>query len=169
MGKQSVYEALKRAIRLRGFLHYGYEDQQFTILFASWDQFRPFDRFLKGIDTLNTKLCIYSELVDSSHEGVAVTVSDEVQHFTYWQSKLWMRERVTAFERLISELLFHGIGMLDYSYSSFRIDLGKAEATAFKIAYKWEPRRFLPDYASCHIIPNCDGSNELSLSFPAFE
>jgi hypothetical protein len=80
-----------------------------------------------------------------------------------------MRERVAAYEGLISELLIHGIGILDFCYQRFSIDLGKAEATAFRIAYGIEPKRFLPHYASWNIIPNSDGSSELSITFPSFD
>jgi hypothetical protein len=170
VSRKSVYEALKTAIKFNDYPYFAFNDSEMTILFSDLNEFHPFDNFLDGIVTDgNTKLCIYAELVNGNHEGIAVTVSDDVQHFTFWERQLWMHERVAAFEQLISQIFLCGIGMLDYSYEDFKIELGKAEATAFEIAYRIEPKRFLPNYAKCSLLPFADGTKEICLSYPEFD
>lgn len=169
MGKKSVYEGLRKAIELNGYPYFAFDDNEATILFSSWDQYHPFDKFLDHIETDgNTKLCIYSELVDGNHEGVAVTVSSEIQHLSYWDSKTFTRERVAAFEKMISIMLRMGLKLLDFNYNQFCVELPHDDALEFEALYKVKGATIIPEYARCYFLPNEDGSKEVSLSFPEF-
>jgi len=128
MSRQSVYEALKSAIQYRGFPYHHFEDEYCTIAFASWEQFRPFDHALSAIPTPNNiKLNIYAERVGGRSDGVAVTVSDEVQLLGYWDTYFNMEEKVSAFEEVISSLLRSGVSVIDYDYRVFVVDIDADE------------------------------------------
>jgi len=124
MSRQSVYEALKNAIQYRGYPYHHFEDEYCTIAFDSWEQFTPFDHALLKIPTPNNiKLNIYAERVGDRSDGVAVTVSDEVQHLGYWDTYFNMEEKVSVFEDFISQLFRRGIVPWAYDYEVFTITL----------------------------------------------
>lgn len=80
MSRQSVYESLKTALIYRRLPFHLFDNDTYSILFESWEQFDPFDRFLSGVETEDgIKLCIYAKRVEGRSDGVAVTVSEEVQ------------------------------------------------------------------------------------------
>lgn len=80
MSRQSVYEGLKTALQYRRLPYHHFDDDTCTILFESWESFDPFDRFLSSVETKDSvKLNIYAKRVEGRSDGVAVTVSDEVQ------------------------------------------------------------------------------------------
>lgn len=170
MGKKSVYEALRKAIELNGYPYFAFDDNEATILFSGWDQYQPFDKFLDHIETDGkTKLCIYSELVNGNHEGVAVTVSDDFQHFTYWQSKLWMRERVAAFEQFISNILRLEISLIDFDYESFCVVLDNNNSDAFVIENKMQLMKRMQKYVEYEIDDGEDGLHYIHLEFIGFD
>mgnify|MGYP001204078883 CR=1 FL=1 len=85
--------------------------------------------------------------MNGNSDGVAVTVSDEIQRLGYWQMYLRMEERVAAFEELISQVLALGAELLDFDYESFTLRLDRPGCAAFQVAFGIEPGRFLPAYA----------------------
>jgi hypothetical protein len=124
MSRQSVYEGLKTALKYRGLPCHHFEDATCTIAFESWESFNLFDRLLDSIPMPdNVKLNIYAKRVGDRSDGVAVTVSDEVQHLGYWNMYFDMREKVAAFESTISALLRSGIQLLHYDYGNFSINI----------------------------------------------
>ena len=166
MGKRSVYQGLKNAIRLKGLPHFAFDDAATTILFESWEQFSPFDALLDSLPTPpDLKLCIYAERVNGNPDGVAVTVSDEVQRLGYWQMYLRMEERVAAFEELISQVLRLGAELLDFDYENFSLELDRPGCAAFLIAFGIEPRRFLPAYARHWVSNPSERTRALHLEF----
>lgn len=127
MSRQSVFEGLTNALRVRSFLFHHVEDEAQTIVFESWDQFRAFDHFLDSIATPDDiKLCIYAERVGGRGDGVAVTVSDDVQRLSYMTSRLDMPAKLAAFEGLLSSFYRRGTDLLDYDYETFTIDLNQS-------------------------------------------
>ena len=166
MGKRSVYQGLKNAIRLKGLPHFAFDDETTTILFESWEQFAPFDALLDSLPTPpDLKLCIYAERVNGNPEGVAVTVSDEVQRLGYWQMYLRMEERVAAFEELISQVLGLGAELLDFDYENFTLELDRPGCGAFLVAFGIEPGRFLPPYARHCVSSPSERSRIIHLAF----
>jgi len=80
MSRQSVYEGLKTALQYRRLPFHHFDDDSCTIAFESWESFDPFDRFLSSVDTVDgIKINIYAKRVEGRSDGVAVTVSGEVQ------------------------------------------------------------------------------------------
>jgi hypothetical protein len=124
MSKQTVYQALKNAVRIRGLPYHHAEDETCTLQFQSWEQFHPFDMFLDYLPIPDDiKLCIYAERVAGRSDGVAVTVSDEVQHLGYMTSRLDMADKLASYEGLLSSLLRDGVELLDFDYETFTVDL----------------------------------------------
>lgn len=124
MCRQSVYECLKTALQYRKLPYHHFEDDTCTIAFESWQSFDPFDQFLSGVVTADEiKFNIYAKRVEGRSDGVAVTVSDEVQHLGYWDMYLNMREKVAAFESMLSAILRSGIQPLHYNYENFSVNL----------------------------------------------
>lgn len=124
MSSQSVYEGLKNALRVRRLPFASLDEDNFTILFESWEQYHPFDRLLNSIPTPDSvKLNIYAKRVGDRSDGVAVTVSAEVQQLGFWDRYLNMREKVAIFESTISALLRSGIQPLHYDYEGFSINI----------------------------------------------
>lgn len=79
MSRQSVYESLKTALEYKRLPYHHFEDDTYTIVFTSWIELDPFDRFLSSVDTVDgIKINIYAKRVEGRSDGVAVTVSDEV-------------------------------------------------------------------------------------------
>lgn len=151
MSKQTVYEGLKTAISRNSFPHYGFQDDETTILFDSWDQFHPFDKFLDSIDTYNCKLNIYAERVNGHSDGVAVTVDDQIQHLGYWTMYLNMREKVAAWEHLLSSVLRTGANMYEYDYEVFKIEFDEYEFNVFNRDFKKDNSKFLSDGTAYYI------------------
>jgi hypothetical protein len=145
MSKTTVYEGLKTAITRHAYPHHGFDDNQATILFTSWDQFRPFDKFLDGIDTLGCKLNIYAERVAGRSDGVAVTVDDQVQHLGYWTMYVNMREKVAAWEHFLSQVLKTGASIQDYDYETFKVYFDEYEYHVFNGKFEKNKSRFLLD------------------------
>jgi hypothetical protein len=124
MSKVTVYEGLKKAIEYKGLPFHHFEHDAYTIAFTSWKQFAPFDHAIGTIPTPEgIKLNIYAERVDGRSDGVAVTVSDEVQHLGYWDLYLNMKEKVAVFEEFISQLFRRGIIPWSYDYELFTVTL----------------------------------------------
>lgn len=124
MSKFTVYEGLKRAIEYRNLPFHHFEDDALTISFASWKQYAPFDHALYTIPTPEgITIKIYAERVDGRSDGVAVTVSDEVQHLGYWDMYLNMKEKVAVFEEFLSQLLKRGIVPWSYDYELFTVTM----------------------------------------------
>jgi hypothetical protein len=120
MSKTTVYEGLKKVIEYRNLPFHHFEDDACTIAFASWEQYAPFDHALDTIPTPEgIKLNIYAERVNGRSDGVAVTVSDEVQHLGYWDMYLNMKEKVAVFEEFLSRLFRRGIVPWSYDYELF--------------------------------------------------
>jgi len=143
MSKTTVYEGLKTAVVRNAFPHHGFDDYQATILFNSWEQFQPFDRFLDSIDTFGCKLNIYAERVAGRSDGVAVTVDDQIQHLGYWTMYLNMREKVAAWEHFLSQVLKTGASMHDYDYETFKVDFDEYEFHIFNKEFEKDKKRFL--------------------------
>lgn len=136
MSKQTVYVGLKTALRVRGLPYHHVEDEACTIAFCSWDQFSSFDHFLDSISTSDDiKLCIYAEKVDGRGDGVAVTVSDEVQHLGYMTSRLDMKDKLASYEGLLSSLLRSGVSLLDYDYEIFTVELPPEDHTTIALPH----------------------------------
>lgn len=157
MSRQSVYDSLKAAIEYRGFPYHHFEDECCTIAFASLEQFGPFDSFLSGINTGDDlKLCIYAERVGDRTDGVAVTVSDEVQHLGYWDMYLDMGKKVAAFEDFISRLFRLGCNPADYDYLQFPVELPLRDyeriATPLKEGILLKGKHRLSQSQDCKII-----------------
>jgi len=128
MSKRSVYEGLKTALRIRDLPFHHVDDEACTIAFESWEQFAPFDCFLDSVSTPDgIKLCIYAERVAGRSDGVAVTVSDEVQHLCYMTSRLDMENKLAVFEELLSRLYRKGISRFTYDYELFTVAFPKSE------------------------------------------
>lgn len=124
MSKITVYKGLKKAIEYKGLPFHHFEDDACTIAFSSWEQYTPFDHTLGMIPTPEgIKLNIYAERVDGRSDGVAVTVSDEVQHLGYWDLYLNMKEKVAVFEEFISLLYSRGIIPWSYDYELFTVTM----------------------------------------------
>jgi hypothetical protein len=124
VSRASVYKGLKNALKVRGLPFHHFEDENFSITFCSWDDYAPFDAFLDSLPIPNDlKLNIYAERVGDRSDGVAVTVSDEVQRLGYMTSRLDMPAKLAAFEGLLSSLLRSGVELLDYDYETFTVDL----------------------------------------------
>ena len=156
MSRASVYTALKYALRVQGLPFHHFEDEACTIAFESWEQFAPFDRFLDSISTPDDiKLCIYAERVGGRSDGVAVTVSDEVQHLGYMTSRLDMPHKLESYERLLSSLLRRGIEPLDYDYETFTVDLRPEDDCAIS----------LPHYISLWKYPSGQEVQTIHLEF----
>jgi len=145
MSKTTVYQGLKTAVVRNAFPHHGLDDYQATILFDSWDQFHPFDKFLDSIDTFNCKLNIYAERVAGRSDGVAVTVDDQIQHLGYWTMYFNMRQKVAAWEHFLSQVLKTGASMHDYDYETFKVDFDEYEFHIFNKEFEKDKSRFLLD------------------------
>jgi hypothetical protein len=123
MSKKTVFEGIKTLITRRGYPYFSFNDANYSVLFESWDQFATFDHAIGSIPTPDyIKLCIYAEEVNGKPDGVAVTVSDEVQHLGYMQSRLDMEYKLRAFEELLSQVHKAGTTPLDYNYETFTVD-----------------------------------------------
>lgn len=122
MNRQSVYEGLKTAILYNKLPFHHFEDSDCTIAFSSWKQFEQFDLALDSIRIPpHLKINIYSEAVAGRTDGVAATVSNDVQRLTYWDMYHNMKAIVAAFESMISIILRSGIHLLDFDYESLYI------------------------------------------------
>jgi len=137
MSRKSVYEGLKNALKIKDIPHHSYDDSNCTILFASWDQFNHFDKFLSSVHTPSgIKLNIYAEAVGDRTDGVAVTVDDQVQHLTYWDRFTNMQDRVRIYEEFMSRILRAGIELLDFSYESFNVRMNDYNFYVFNYEYR---------------------------------
>ena len=154
MSRASVYFALKRAIELRHIPHHSFQDDYATVLFRSWEEFETFDAYLDTVPTpRGIKLNIYAEEVDGRTDGVAVTVDDQVQHFTYYDRFVDAREALEIFEQFVAELHLHGIELLDFNIVSYTVTLDYVNLGAFNVAYKLDRERFYPPHSS-HMVAN---------------
>jgi len=151
MSKTTVYEGLKTAVVRNAFPHHGFQDDEATILFNSWEQFQPFDHFLDGIDTLGCKLNIYAERVTGRSDGVAVTVDDQIQHLGYWTMYCNMKEKVAAWEHFLSQVLRTGAGMHEYNYETFKVYFDEYEFHIFNQEFEKDKSRFLLDGVAHYI------------------
>lgn len=124
MSRASVYEGLKNAIKYRNLPYHHFEDDYCTIAFESWEQYGPFDSLLDSLPTPDyLKLNIYAEKVNGKSDGVAVTVSDEIQRLGYWQMYFDMESKVAMLEELISWLYRRGTNPISYGYCCFVVEL----------------------------------------------
>ena len=124
MSRASVYEGLKNAIKYRNLPYHHFEDDYCTIAFESWEQYGPFDSLLDSLPTPDyLKLNIYAEKVNGKSDGVAVTVSDEIQRLGYWQMYFDMESKVAELEGLLSALYRRGIQPWSYDYYCFTVTL----------------------------------------------
>lgn len=157
MGKETVYEGLKNALRVKNLPYAALDEDNLTILFKSWEQYRAFDHALNTIPTPNDiKLNIYAEKVDGHSDGVAVTVSDEIQRLTYWDTYPNMNAKVNEFEEFISRVLRLGVNIFDFDYYTFVVEFDDYEYFKFSYEFKKNPRQFLSSkyYISRHPGPN---------------
>jgi len=146
MGKRSVYEGLKNALKVKNLPHYSFDDEQCTILFASWDQFEGFDKLLDSLPTpKDIKLNIYAETVADKTDGVAITVDDEIQHLSYWDMFPQMKDRVRIYEEFVSRLLRAGVELLDFSYEGFNVRMNDYNFYVFNYEYRKDKKRFAPE------------------------
>jgi len=144
MGKETVYEGLKNALRVRNLPYAGLDEKNLTILFKSWEQYKAFDTALTSIPTPNDiKLCIYAEKVEGRSDGVAVTVSDEIQRLTYWDTYPNMQAKVNEFEEFISRVLRLGVEIFNYNYYTFVVEFDDYEYFKFSYEFKKNPSRFV--------------------------
>lgn len=144
MGKKTVYEGLKNALKVKRLPFAALDEENLTILFASWEQYRAFDRALDRLPTPEgIKLNIYAEKVNGRSDGVAVTVSDDVQNLTYWQMYPDMEAKVGEFENFISKVLRFGIQILDFDYYTFVVEFDEYEFFKFSYEFHKNPRHFL--------------------------
>lgn len=128
VSRQSVYEGLKTAIKRWDLPYHHFEDECCTIAFASWEQYRPFDRALDSLPIPDTlRLNIYAERVAGRSDAVACTISDEVQRLGYMTSRLDMAHKLAAYEGLLSALLRNGVALLDYDYELFTVTLSLSD------------------------------------------
>lgn len=128
MSRQSVYAGLKTAIQYKRLPYHHFEDAYCTILFESWEQFDPFDHLLDSLPVpSDLKLNIYAEEVDGRTDGVAVTVSSDVQRLGYWQRERDMEYKVATFEGFLSRLFRIGCNPLAYDYEYFNVSLTRSD------------------------------------------
>ncbi len=106
------------------------------------------------------KLNIYSELVGDCTDGVAVTVSDDVQHLGYMQSERGMPYKVATFEDFLSRLFRLGCNPLGYDYESFNVSLSLID---FSIIEEQLTRGHLLEKKP--LISNAKGNKTIYLSF----
>ncbi len=151
MSKQTVYKSLKTAITRNDFPHCQFRDDQTTILFDSWDQFKPFDSYLDSITTKDCKLNIYAERVNGHPDGVAVTVDDQIQHLGYMQSRLDMELKLKQWEHLLSSILKSGTKIHNYNYRVFTIEFDEHEFHVFYRDFKKNKSKFLSDGMTYYI------------------
>ena len=145
MSKTTVYEGLKTAVVRNDFPHHRFQDDAATILFNSWEQFQPFDRFLDSVDTFGCKLNIYAERVAGRSDGVAVTVDDQIQHLGYWTMYVNMKHKVAAWEHFLSQVLRTGAKLHDYDYETFKVYFDEYEYHVFNGKFEKDKSRFLLD------------------------
>jgi hypothetical protein len=146
MSKRSVYEGIKTLIIRKGYPHFSFNEANCSILFESWDQFTTFDHAIGAILTPGyIKLCIYAEEVNGKSGGVAVTVSDEVQHLGYMQSRVDMEYKLATFEELLSQVHKAGATPLDYNYETFTVDFSVPDFMVFEKAFQKNRELFLSD------------------------
>lgn len=158
MSRKTVYEGLKKALLIKKLPYANIDDGNYTLTFDSWKQFQYFDKLLSSINTTDDiKLCIYAEKVKGNSDGVAVTVSDEVQHLTYWSSYFNMHKRVEIFEEFISKLLRKGILLLAYDYKNFSLLIYEDDFNKIKIDLERNKQKYLINNASYSVAhPNWD-------------
>lgn len=134
MSRQSVYEGLKTAIQYKRLPYHHFEDSYFTIAFSSWDEFDPFDHLLDTLPMPNDlKLSIYAEKVNGRSDGVAVTISDEIQRLGYFQMYVDMKGKVAVFEDFLSRLYRHGCNPLGYDYEYFYATLSLTDYARIEV------------------------------------
>lgn len=163
MSKQSVYEGLKNAIRYNQLPYHHFEDDQQIVIFESFEQYQHFDRALDTIPTPgDIKLHIYSEMVGDRKDGIAITISDDVQKLTYWQMYPNMESKVAELEELISWLYRRGTNPISFDYYCFVIELTLSD---YKLIKKDLDNGDLlhSDYYISHGSDDCVG---IHLSFP---
>lgn len=120
MSRATVYQGLKTAILYKQLPYHHFEDDYCTIAFESWEQFEPFDHVLDSLPMPNNlKLSIYAEKVNGRSDGVAVTVSNEIQRLGYWHMYVDMESKVATFEGFLSRLFRMGCNPLGYDYEFF--------------------------------------------------
>lgn len=163
MSRLTVYQSLKTAVVRNAFPHYGFDDYQATILFDSWEQFHPFDKFLDSIDTLDCKLNIYAEKVAGSSEGVAVTVDDQIQHLGYMQSRLDMGLKLKQWECLLSNILRTGAKIYNYNYRIFTLDFDEYEFQVFYHYFQKNKSKYISDGMTYYISYPPMKINELDM------